>query len=269
MANFDVRGNEYYRPPVGRNWLADRLIAGMQSFSAPKTGPAGDKVGFGRALLGDDTNRINTAAMLRGQDFEAAKAPFEAEVEADEAQEARRFANQQTLQRGAQEFSQKLADQSDAAQRQRDLSNQQFQYGLRAQDEANARMNRMLEQADAAEKLRRQQAFQREMHSTPSGNALLEAETQKGLARNLGNGAFTPGNQPVWFTPTNPYGVGDASPRPVPETIRFSDAEWNRAFGSTNAAPMNSPQNARTVDRDMEQIQKLLQSPNVPTGISY
>ena len=90
MPTFQVRDNPYFRPARGRNIISDRLLAALESFSAPKEGAYGPKAGFFGALAGNDVNRMNQAEMMRQVDIDAGRVPFEAEsAQEDKAINAR------------------------------------------------------------------------------------------------------------------------------------------------------------------------------------
>jgi hypothetical protein len=214
---------------------------------------------------------MNQAHILRGQDIEAARTPFEAEVGADTAQDKSRFGNQQALMGSNQAFQQKMA-QEDAARSMRNQEMQQtFQRQRDQNREAFEREQAFAEGVNTDRRAGEQRRAQREMYEMPSGNvqAQLQAEAQR--PGNLGNGAFfvPRGSQASIFQTPVSGTFGNQMPRRLPEAENFNTPE-DRAFlfGPGQSQPQNQDP-SRTVDRDMGMIDELLKSPKVPTNITY
>lgn len=266
MANYDVQNNPYYQPPQGKNWIADRIIAAMQSFSAPKSGPAGPKAGFGAALLGSDVNRMNQAAMMRGRDVDAGRVPFDAEAAHDTAQEGLRFGNQQTL-----------ADKNITAQRaegeaQRQAAAQRQIQGLSAEQamqsdewnkrsgEADARFARDLQLQNRSNSFQREQQM-RDGEVTP---AMKFQSQQPRVSGDVGINIPAPGHMSQM---PSQYEIG-MPPRPLAIPVPRARLPYLQTGNST---PVASDVIARgKYAEEMAAMEKYLQQkPAVPTGISY
>lgn len=197
MPNYAVQDNPYYRQPRGKNLITDRLLAALQSFSAPKSGAYGPKAGFGSALLGSDVNRMNTAAQMRQQDVAAGQAPFQAEVAQEDAHQGRQIGAQFGLQSSANDAAmarENVGNQAAAARQQTGIDatrNSQESQNRWNEIEQN---NRMMQQQ--SQQLLRDQLLVNKLRtarSTPQAMSEYQAAQLKQPRAIGGNAAYFPG----------------------------------------------------------------------------
>jgi hypothetical protein len=266
MPTYQVSDNPYYRPAQGKNWLADRLIAAMQSFSAPKEGPYGPKAGFGSALLGNDVNRMNQSAILRNQDVAAGAEPFRQEVAAEEEAQGRALENTAAI---AAERNQTLGDI--ARENQKAVNQRAFMERMQsrqlAEDKAN--QERHLTQLKMAQEFadkNRERMEARPLNEARQG--LLQAQTQKALMPPLvpygGISAATYDPTTGWreFNPPRPGASGPVQlPPEAMKYINFGDG------GDDQDGDMEAVTNQLLgMDQFLNEAEKEKQ---YPTGITY
>lgn len=276
MATYQVRDNPYYKPPTGRNWIADRIIAGFQSLSAPKgpemlpsgvSGPneAGalprKKAGFFSALGGNDNNRINEAYRLRQQDVEEGRIPFQAEVQAETEGQERDFGFRQ----GVENDRLKQQRELDEANRQAML--ERAQQGFTAARQINDdRMSASLHEkqieaarrmVDDARRLRNQITLKR----TPEAMSDAQKAARGDWRQGPGNSVMNPQTGLIKrFSPLDEGAptITESLPRP------FSQDELDYL---ENDEP--TPDAIDTATGQMTSIEDLLNPSGIPRDISY
>ena len=270
MASFNVQNNPYYKPFQGNNWLADRLVAAMQSFSrpresgaplaSPEVGPPSPTLpfkpaGFGSALLGNDANRMNQAYLLRQGDVNAAREPFQAEVAQENASQGReldaRAGNVRSTNDAA--FARMQAENEAAAARQAEALRQ------RGQESTDQITDNIQQQA-----LNRGNAITLNSQNNRAAQQLRETPQPMSAAERIALSRPVMGSSTIFDPRANSF--GQFNPRNPTQPIQWNPGGWSKeeqAFLNEDAS------SDRTVDRDMSVIDELLKSPNVPTNISY
>jgi hypothetical protein len=279
MAAYNVQQNPYYQPPTGRNWIADRIIAAMQSFSAPKgpemlppgvSGPNPTNAlprkpaGFFGALGGNDNNRINQAELLRQADVNAGRVPFEAEVGAQEKLQGNEFG-----------FKQKQDDAFLAQRRAEDDARRQN--ALTIAQEAQQGLDRR--QVEALNSRTQEEALRRAYDMTQSSRRFQQdkelrqitapmSEYQRAMLRRPqavgGTGVFLPDqNQLISMGRRGEGAPNEIMQLPPSSGIEMDELNWLNGTEEANPNAIND------ATQQMTDIEELLKPPGVPSGISY
>lgn len=280
MASYNVMRNEYYQPPTGRNWIADRIIAAMQSFSAPKGPemlPAGvsgpnptnalprKPAGFLSALGGNDNNRINQAALLRQADVDAGRAPFEAEVGAQEKLQGNEFGFKQKqddaflAQRRAEDDARRQNALAIAQEAQQGLDRRQVEaLNSRTQEEA---LRRAYDMTESSRRFRQA----KELRQTPAAMSEYERERLNRPFPIGGNGLFDPASRTLMRLGRVPEGAPPETEQ-LPVSGGFSPSELR--FLQTGEEEPEPDAGGQMTDQ-MTDIEELLTPSGIPRGISY
>ncbi len=276
MASYNVQQNPYYTPPQGRNWIADRIIAAMQSFSAPKGPemlPAGvsgpnptnalprKPAGFFSALGGNDNNRINQAALLRQADVDAGRAPFEAEVGVEKELQGNEFGFRQGVEND------RLKQQRALDEENRKAALERAQLGFTTARQINDdRMNASLheKQLTAAQQIaadQRRLQNQIAVKRTPEAMSDAQAAARKDWGIGPGNSLINRQLGTIKrFAPLDPNApsITETLPRP------FSQDELNYL---ENDEP--TPDASGQATEQMLNIEDLLNPSGIPRDITY
>lgn len=278
MASYNVQQNPYYTPPVAKNWIADRIIAAMQSFSAPRgpealpTGVSGPPeagalprkpAGFFSALGGNDNNRINQAALLRQADVDAGRVPFEAEVGAQEKLQGNEFGfkKQQDDAFLAQRRAEDEARRTNALERVRESNTTARQIN---DDRINASiqeqaLKRAYDMTQDSRRLRNAIT----LRQTPA--AMSEADVMR-MNRPMpvgGNALFDPKTRSIIQLPNQGRPQQTIQ---LPQSGGFSESEL-RFLNTGVEEPMEDASGA--TEEQMTDIEELLNPTGIPRGISY
>ncbi len=279
MASYNVQQNPYYQPPTGRNWIADRIIAAMQSFSAPKGPemlPAGvsgpnptnalprKPAGFLSALGGNDNNRINQAALLRQADVDAGRAPFEAEVGAQEKLQGNELGFKQKqddaflAQRRAEDDARRQNALAIAQEAQQGLDRRQVEaLNSRTQEEA---LRRAYDMTESSRRFRQA----KELRQTPAAMSEYQRATLRRPQAVGGTGVFLPDlNQLISMSRRGEGAPNEVMQLPPSSGIESDELNWLNGTEEVN------PNAIDDTTQQMTDIEELLKPPGVPSGISY
>jgi hypothetical protein len=186
MPTYNVKDNPYYDQWRGNNLISDLLANATQSFSAPQTGPYGERKGFFRSLIGDQTNRMNSAAAMRQQDVDAGAVPFQKEVAQEDVinkannegaasrQAAGEAARMQVAKFEQEQENKRAETRQNSAERQANIADQ-WQNQTRHDQMEN---DRILRQAATEQQLRKQANLQGER------GAIMREQMQKPYTSN-------------------------------------------------------------------------------------
>lgn len=268
MATYNVLANPYYQPMRGRNILSDRLLAALQSFSAPENGVFGPRANFGSALLGSDVNRMNQAAAMREQDVAAGRVPFEAEA----GQETKMEDSRQGMIKGLQSERLKQEREQEEADRQARVAAQQREIAAAAEAQAKAfQQQGLMSEQELGNRLTlgtQQFNQERALRNTPAPMSDFE-RAQINAPRPVGNFGFYSPQQGLTLVPNamdTPM-TGAYAPKPyVPVGSQIPPAGWARLQQFNK--PTSPAIDQRTLDGDLRWVQDMLREQK-PLGISY